>query len=71
MKNEHLARTLQWIIIVFLLFAGPIGWILIYLLWKQWNPAASLKKGAAKAKPAAKRAAAKAKAPAKKKSAKK
>lgn len=57
MNKDYAVRTLQWIIIVFLLFAGPIGWILIYLLWKQWNPTAPLKKSAAK--PKAKKATAK------------
>lgn len=57
MNKDQAVRTLQWIIIVFLLFTGPIGWILIYLLWKQWNPTAPLKKSAAK--PKTKKAAAK------------
>lgn len=73
MNDTHLARTVQWIVIIFLLFCGPLGWVLIYLLWKQWNPTAPIKKSTGNAKAKTKKAAAKpaAKAPAKKKSTKK
>lgn len=55
MDNTQIMRTLQWLLIIFLIFCGPIGWILIYLLWKQWNPKLPFSKArASKAKKSAK-----------------
>ena len=68
MNDSTLTRTIQWTVMVVLVFFGPLGWVLIYLLWKQWNPTAPHKKSSVGAKPKAKKATVKAPA---KKSAKK
>lgn len=59
-NDPTLVRTLQWIVIVVLVFFGPLGWVLIYLLWRQWNLSAPVKKNSTSVKPKTKKVAAKA-----------
>ena len=54
MNQTYVNRTVQWIVMVFLFFCGPLGWVLIYLLWTKWNPSASKAKAAPKKKSAKK-----------------
>lgn len=48
--NSYAERTLQLIVFIVLFFFGPVGWVCIYLLWKQWNPQPAAKARQSKAK---------------------
>lgn len=37
MKRTYFIRTIQWLVFLLLVVCGPVGWIVAYLLWREWN----------------------------------